>query len=100
MPPARVAWIVVAFTMGGLAVGPGPDLVAADPATDRGVLWLTGKGLPADNSWVKREQWKVRVERRADDGTPSRLAARWPVGTRTDARRLTLFIVVDPRPRP
>ncbi len=42
MPPARVAWIVVAFTMGGLAVGLGPDLVAADPATDRGVLWLTG----------------------------------------------------------
>ena len=42
MPLARVAWIVAAFTLAGLAVVGGPELVDADPTTDRGILWLTG----------------------------------------------------------
>lgn len=59
--------------------------------------WLTGTGLPDDDSTVQTDGWNVRVEKRLANGKPRIIAASWPVQARAAETSLRLLIVIAGR---
>jgi outer membrane lipoprotein LolB len=59
--------------------------------------WLTGTGLPSDNSTVQTDGWNVRVEKRLSSGKPRIIAASWPVNAKITETSLKLLIVIAGR---
>ena len=59
--------------------------------------WLTGMGLPSDDSTVQTDGWNVRVEKRLTSGKPRIIAASWPVDAKSTETSLKLIIVIAGR---
>ena len=90
-----------------LTTSDGRQFVAADPDTlmERALGWqlpisalpdwLSGTGLEPGDEATVLQGWSVKAEKRFDNGTPRRIAARWPASQRYGERRINLFLVVD-----
>ncbi len=59
--------------------------------------WLSGQGLPDDDSTVQTDGWNVRVEKRLSSGKPRIIAASWPVNAKRNEVSLKLILVIAGR---